>query len=89
MQGRSALFITFDEGRAQDASGCCRLAAGGRVFTLVAGPVARAGAQSAVPYDHYSLLRTIEDAWGLPHLAGAGDSATSNMAACFRALGAG
>jgi phosphatidylinositol-3-phosphatase len=77
------LFITFDEGADGSTAGCCHLAAGGQVFTLVASPLARPGAQISVPYDHYSLLRTIEDAWKLPYLGGAGDPATTNMAACF------
>jgi hypothetical protein len=63
------LFVTFDEGETN--SGCCGVAKGGHVLTLVAGPGARAGARSVTPYDHYSLLRTIEDLWGLPRLGGA------------------
>ena len=77
------LFITFDEASGSDAGGCCHLAHGGRVFTVVASPLGKAGAQLGVPYDHYSLLRTIEDAWKLPRLAGAADPATPNMAAFF------
>jgi acid phosphatase len=34
----------------------------------VAGPLVRPSSLSAVPLDHYSLLRTIEDAWRLPRL---------------------
>jgi phosphatidylinositol-3-phosphatase len=34
-------------------------------------PGLRAGTVSAVPYNHYSLLRTIEDIFGLPHLGDA------------------
>lgn len=79
-----ALFITFDEGQDSSSVGCCRYAAGGQVFTLVASPLAKRGALVSVPYDHYSLLRTIEDAWNLPHLAAAADPATANMAACFQ-----
>jgi hypothetical protein len=78
-----ALFITFDEAADGATSGCCHLARGGRVFTLVTSPFARSGGQISVPYDHYALLRTIEDAWKLPHLAGAADPATPNMAAAF------
>lgn len=78
-----ALFITFDEGANGATDGCCHLAAGGQVYTLVASPLAKAGAQISVPFDHYSLLRTIEDAWKVPHLAGAADPATPNMTACF------
>lgn len=66
---RSVLFVTFDEGASRD-----RLGGGGPVATIVAGPLVRAHVQSNQPYTHYSLLRTIEDAWGLPRL---GQSATA------------
>ncbi len=68
------LFITFDEGTT--GAGCCGVGGGGRVFTLVLGPDVRAGARSPVPETHYSLLRTIEDAWGLPPLGHAADAAS-------------
>jgi phosphatidylinositol-3-phosphatase len=71
------LFVTFDEGETN--AGCCGVARGGHVLTLVAGPGARAGASSMAPYDHYSLLRTIEDLWKLPRLGGAGSAATQPM----------
>jgi hypothetical protein len=57
------LFITFDEG--QTTAGCCGNAAGGRIATLVISPLGRPGFVSETPYTHYSLLRTIESAWGL------------------------
>jgi hypothetical protein len=52
------LFITWDEGGSS-------LGGGGRVATLVVGPSVRPGYRSAVRHDHYSLLRTIENAWSL------------------------
>jgi acid phosphatase len=55
------VFITYDEG-SSGAHG------GGHVFTVVAGPGVRPGRYSRT-FDHYALLRTIEDAFGLPHLA--------------------
>lgn len=67
----SALFITFDEG--QGDHGCCKVAQGGRVATLVISPYGKPGFRSARDYDHYALLRTIEDAWDLPPLGGAAD----------------
>lgn len=85
-QQGGALFITFDEGQGSSSAGCCHLAAGGQVMTVVASPLAKRGLQVAVPYDHYALLRTVEDAWSLPHLAGAADPATPNLAACFNAI---
>jgi hypothetical protein len=71
------LFLTWDEGDSDD--GCCEQAEGGHIATIVAGDGARAGTRSSVPYDHYSLLRTIEDEWGLPRLRGAGCSCTRAM----------
>ena len=50
--------ITFDEGT--DAVG-----GGGRVVTVLIGPTVRRAARSSVAHTHYSLLRTIENAWSL------------------------
>jgi hypothetical protein len=58
---RSVVFIVFDEGTT-DARG------GGNVPALAVGPAVRPGATYLEPTSHYGLLRTIEDAWGLPHL---------------------
>lgn len=66
------LFLTFDEGKTK--AGCCNDAAGGQVLTLVISPLVKRGLQSTIPETHYSLLRTIEEAWRLPPL---GDAAKS------------
>jgi hypothetical protein len=58
------VFLTFDEGTS-GAGG------GGKVATLVISPLAKPRFTSAVRHTHYSLLRTIEAAWGLPCLANA------------------
>lgn len=56
---RSLLVITWDEGDESNNT----------VPLVVAGPAARTGGyRSTVPYSHYSLLRTVEVAWGLPAL---------------------
>jgi hypothetical protein len=39
----------------------------------VLSPFIKPGTVSAVPYNHYSMLRTIEDIFGLSHLGNAGD----------------
>jgi hypothetical protein len=75
------LFLTFDEGTSD--KGCCRYAEGGHVVTIVAGAGVKPGYVSPVMYDHYSLLRTIEDAWGLPELGHARDPASAPMADFF------
>ena len=68
-QNQGVLFITFDEGESD--RGCCTYAAGGQIDTLVISPLVWSGFTSDVAYDHYSLLRTIEEAWGLPLLRNA------------------
>ncbi len=57
----AALIITFDEG--EDAQG-----GGGRVPTLILTPDGRTGVTSEQPYNHYSLLRSIENHLSLPPL---------------------
>ena len=56
----SLLVLTWDEGSGDD----------NRVATVFAGPAARRGFTSNAAYSHYSLLHTIEAAWGLPPLTG-------------------
>ena len=56
------LIVTFDEG-----------ALGNQIPTIVAGPGARRGAVLPTRVDHYGVLATIEDTFGLAHLGGARD----------------
>jgi hypothetical protein len=58
----SVVFITFDEGSGSDPT------AGGHIATIVLSPAMTPGFRSSVRYNHYSMLRTIEQAWGLPLL---------------------
>jgi hypothetical protein len=74
---RGLLFLTWDEGSSDD--GCCRLASGGHIATIVAGPGARARARLATPTDHYSVLQTIEDLLHLRRLRGAACAGTSSL----------
>jgi phospholipase C len=57
---RSLLVVTFDEGDSSDNVVDC----------VFAGPAAKRGFVSSRPYTHYSLLRTIENGFGLPVLTG-------------------
>jgi hypothetical protein len=47
---------------------------GGRIGAVLVSPLIKPGTVSATPYNHYALLRTIEDAFGLDHLGFAGSS---------------
>jgi hypothetical protein len=58
---RDLLVITFDEGAGRDQQN--------ELLTLFAGSLVKPGFRSPVRYDHYSLLRTFEDAWGLGCIA--------------------
>jgi acid phosphatase len=62
--GNSVLFITWDEG-------ATNLKGGGRVATIAVTPGMVPGSRQDAPTSHYSMLRTIELAWGLPFLGGA------------------
>ena len=57
----SVVFVVFDEG-ASDEGG------GGRVAAMALGPLVRPGSRYDRATNHYGLLRTLEDAWGLPPL---------------------
>ena len=63
---KAALFITWDEGSNS-----------GHVPGIWAGPVVKHGYSSGVDYGHYSILRTIETAWGLSSLTSNDASATA------------
>lgn len=71
---RSLMFITFDEG--DNTLGCCDslpAQSGGHIpLILIAGVPGIV--RSAQPYNHYSLLATIEDVWGLPKLGYTADT---------------
>jgi hypothetical protein len=76
------LVLTWDEGITN--VGCCGLASGGHIATVIAGPGVRRGSQLATPVTHYSTLRTIEQALRLPLLQKAGDSRTASLAGAFK-----
>ena len=61
-QNNGLVLITFDEG----STG---VGGGGRVATIVISPLGKPAFRSGIAHDHYSLLHTIQVAWGLPCLA--------------------
>src|SRR5207244_738950 len=85
------IVITFDEGGKADA--CCNEpagyntvqpgltgAGGGRTGTILLGSCIAAGSEDPTPYNHYGLLRTLEDLWALPHLGYAGQDGLAPIA---------
>lgn len=77
------LFLTFDEGTSDSA--CCKLAAGGHIVMIAAGPGARPHKRFKTPVDHYSLLQTIEDLFGVSRLRGASCACTPSLAPMLKA----
>jgi acid phosphatase len=78
------IIITWDEGQGNHS--CCGLpeSAGGRVATILVSPQVKNGFQDATPYSHYSILKTIAEAWGLPYLGHAADAETNLIAAPWK-----
>jgi phosphatidylinositol-3-phosphatase len=72
-----AFLLLWDEGTS-DRGG------GGHIPAIVAGPDVRRRHLSRVRLNHYSTLRTIEDAFGLPHLRGAACPCTRPLDSLFR-----
>jgi hypothetical protein len=81
------LIINFDEALTIDASACCSEPSGpntikpgvngpggGRTGAVLLSRFIKPGTVSNVPYNHYSLLRSVEDVFGLRHLGYAGQS---------------
>ncbi|HMG25483.1 MAG TPA: alkaline phosphatase family protein [Acidimicrobiia bacterium] len=75
------LIVTFDESEANDASACCGEGpgpnsplpgitgrGGGRTGAVVVSPFIRPGGWNDTGYNHYSLLCSIEEIFGLPKL---------------------
>ena len=88
--GRTALFITYDEGGAVDPPYCSQVpdlagddpqATGCHIATVVVSPTTEPGTTSDDYFDHYSLLRTTEDMLGLPPLGAA--AGADSMADAF------
>ncbi|MFZ1107240.1 MAG: alkaline phosphatase family protein [Rhodomicrobium sp.] len=92
-----AIVVTFDEDSTNSAGrqGCCGYDpnspanfGGGRIATIVVTNHGPRHIEDATPYNHYSLLRTVEEAFGITeHLgfAAADDKGVKSMAPLFRA----
>lgn len=78
------IVITFDEGKS--TASCCGLGsqAGGKVATILVSPLVKTGFQDDTPYSHYSLLKTIEDSWGLVELGQSSSPQTNPILAPWK-----
>lgn len=78
------IILTWDEGQTDES--CCNLAeqAGGRIATVLISPQVKQNFQDNNPYSHYSILKTISEAWGLPYLGHAVDEETPLITAPWK-----
>ncbi|MBI5964767.1 MAG: hypothetical protein HY863_14910 [Chloroflexi bacterium] len=78
------IILTWDEGQGDHS--CCGLPekAGGRIATVFISPQVRENFQDATPYSHYSILKTISEAWHLPYLGHAADAETPLITAPWK-----
>jgi len=72
-----AIVITFDESGSGKREGCCAVTpdaasnfGGGHIITVVATNHGPRGLADPTPYNHYSLLRTFEDVFGIDQRLG-------------------
>jgi len=82
--GRSALFITFDEG-----NGYCPLNGSSEscVYSVWAGPAAKTAFGTNNLYNHYSFPKTVEVNWNLATLS-TGDGSATPMTEFFKPISA-
>jgi hypothetical protein len=85
----SLLIVTFDEAESGDASSCCgeqpgpnspnpggtsQGNGGGKTGAVLVSQFVQPGSVNSTPYNHYSLLKSIEDVFGLGYLGYAGQA---------------
>jgi hypothetical protein len=92
--GNVAIVVTWDENDSSVHEGCCGVTpnassnfGGGQIPTIVITNHGPRGVADPTPYNHYSLLRTIEDAFGIHEylgLAAATNQGVKPMLPLFR-----
>ena len=80
-QQGGVVFIVWDEGTSNAGYGGA--SGGGRTLAVIVAAAGRRAYSSDAPYNQYSLLRTLEDAWHLGYLGHAGDADIQNLAEFF------
>jgi Phosphoesterase family len=86
-KSNNAIAITYDEG--DDDAGCCGTTpGGGRVATVVVTSHGPRGLKDPTPYNHYSLLKTIQQNFGLGCLAHSCDAAVTPISPLLAVTGA-
>lgn len=84
-RGRTAVFLTWDEGKGGQRGESCRTTRSRscHIVTVTISPSTRPGTRSAARLDHFSLLKTTEELLGLPLLGHAADPTTTSLRGPF------
>jgi phosphatidylinositol-3-phosphatase len=84
--GNATVIVTMDENDAQASGTCCTVSTpGGQVPMVVISSDARGKSSFSSSGDHYGLLRSIEEAYGLGLLGAAANSVSGDLSALFGA----
>jgi hypothetical protein len=73
-QPNDAFVLVWDEGNTPVDAGCCGGGTGGHVPMIIVTQTGTSGTRITRRLTHYSLLASIEQAWGLPALGHSGDA---------------
>ncbi len=76
-ESNGVIIITFDEGSSD--AGCCGVAQGGQIATVVITRRVRGGRRWTHPVDTAGVLATVEDLYGLTHIGEAADGRSGNL----------
>ena len=89
-KSNSAIVITFDEDDGSGREGCCGVTplagsnfGGGHIATIVITNHHHRHIVDGTPYNHYSLLRTIEDAFGIHSYLGIANESAKGVKAMY------
>jgi len=85
--GNNAVVVTYDEGNGTAGTGSAN-PGGGKVATVVVTSHGPRHFKDATPYNHYSLLKTLQQDFGLACLAHSCDADVSTMAPLLTVTGA-
>jgi len=82
-----AIFVTFDEAESTLPTGLCCLLGNCPIGMIALSPLAKVGYTNNIGYDHSSLLKSIQQIFGVtPLLRHAGDNGVANLGDLFTAF---
>lgn len=78
------IVVLFDEAERPDGFRKLLESGGGRVPVILYSPLVKKGFEDSTPYNHYSLLKTISESWGLSYLGHVADQGNTIITAPWK-----